>query len=314
MIRKFLNRIGKWIITNNSEPIIIATHSGSFHADDVFSVAVMRMIHPEAKIIRTRNLEELSKANYRIDVGEKYNPDTEDFDHHQRGFDKVHDDSFIKKSSIGLVWDEHGYYLCGNDQEVADRVAWNLVQVIDAGDNGIKIHEPLIHGVQPYNVSRIISCFNPVWDKPSDSKMHFVKAVDMATHILVNEIESSKSAIKAKSGVMDAIVNAQDRESKIVILEQFMPWIGTVVKNTYDELYVVFPTIDNEWRIQCIPKEMGSFDKRKPLPASWAGGSVQELNKLIGIDDAVFCHTARFIAGAKSFDSIMKMSQIALED
>lgn len=314
MIRKNLMKLGRWLLKKTSDPIIIATHSGSFHADDVFSVAVMKMVHPNAQVIRSRDLKELEKANYRIDVGEKYDPDTGDFDHHQRGFDVCHDDSWIKKSSIGLVWDAFGLDLCNYDQEVADRVAWNLIQVIDAGDNGVKIHEPLIHGVHPYNISRIISCYNPAWDRTDDPKYPFMMAVDLATRVLIREIENSRAAIKAKSGVMDAVVNAQIRESKVVILQQFMPWIGTVVKNTYDELYVVFPTQDNEWRIQCIPKEMGSFDKRKPLPLKWAGGSVDELNEIIGINDAVFCHTARFIAGAKSFDSIIKMAQIALEE
>lgn len=40
----------------------------------------------------------------------------------------------------------------------------------------------------------------------------------------------------------------------------------------------------------------------------------QELNEVIGIDDAIFCHPARFIAGAGSFVSILKMADIAVRE
>jgi uncharacterized UPF0160 family protein len=51
---------------------------------------------------------------------------------------------------------------------------------------------------------------------------------------------------------------------------------------------------------------------RKDLPKSWAGKRDEELGEILGIDDAVFCHPGRFIAGARSFDSILRMADIAI--
>ena len=38
------------------------------------------------------------------------------------------------------------------------------------------------------------------------------------------------------------------------------------------------------------------------------------MNEIVGIEDSIFCHTGRFIAGAKSFDSIMKMADLAISE
>ncbi|MFQ3265592.1 MAG: uncharacterized UPF0160 family protein, partial [Colwellia sp.] len=64
--------------------IIIATHNGNFHADDVFSIAALKNIFPSIKLIRTRNLELIAKADIVIDVGGEYDADAGRFDHHQR--------------------------------------------------------------------------------------------------------------------------------------------------------------------------------------------------------------------------------------
>ncbi len=62
--------------------MLIATHSGSFHADDVVGIALATVLYPQAQVIRTRDVDVLKNADLRIDVGGKANPDTGDFDHH----------------------------------------------------------------------------------------------------------------------------------------------------------------------------------------------------------------------------------------
>ena len=39
---------------------LIATHSGSFHADDVFGVAVLAALFPQHRIVRTRDPQEIA--------------------------------------------------------------------------------------------------------------------------------------------------------------------------------------------------------------------------------------------------------------
>ncbi|WP_413702399.1 MYG1 family protein [Psychromonas sp. KJ10-10] len=58
--------------------------------------------------------------------------------------------------------------------------------------------------------------------------------------------------------------------------------------------------------------ELGSFEDRKELPKNWAGLEGEALQQITGLDDAIFCHNGLFIAGAKSFESIMKMANMAV--
>ena len=46
----------------------IATHSGNFHADEVTAVAILKLIYPKAKVIRTRDEKKLNETNIRVDV------------------------------------------------------------------------------------------------------------------------------------------------------------------------------------------------------------------------------------------------------
>ena len=77
---------------------------------------------------------------------------------------------------------------------------------------------------------------------------------------------------------------------------------------------MIYPSETGQWRIQTVPVEPGSFEDKRPLPKTWAGLSDKELQQVSGIDDAMFCHNGLFIAGAKSFESTMKMAAIALQD
>lgn len=96
---------------------IVGTHSGCFHADEVLSVAMIKYI-PEFKnfwIIRSRNKEILDKADIVVDVGGKYEPENNRFDHHMRDFKHVHDEVYkIKLSSAGLVFKHFGKTIIEN--------------------------------------------------------------------------------------------------------------------------------------------------------------------------------------------------------
>ena len=56
-----------------NKKVTIATHSGNFHPDDVFSVALFSIIfNGNIKVIRTRDATVYSKADFVIDVGGEY--------------------------------------------------------------------------------------------------------------------------------------------------------------------------------------------------------------------------------------------------
>jgi uncharacterized UPF0160 family protein len=284
---------------------IIATHNGNFHADDVFSIAALKNIFPSFKLIRTRDLELIGKADIVIDVGGEYDPQAGRFDHHQRGGAGERENG-IPYSSFGLVWKKYGVQICGGDQDVANSVDAGLVSTIDAIDCGY------VKGVsEGISLSQTISMFNPTWQEDSHFDSCFDEAVDFAARILTRFIASSNGGISAKVIVAKAIENAED--PRVIVLEKYTPWKRTVHALSEQALYMIYPSETGQWRIQTVPVEPGSFEDRQPLPKAWAGLSGAELQEETGIDDAMFCHNGLFIAGAESFESTMKMAAMALQ-
>ncbi len=286
--------------------LTIATHNGNFHADDVFSVAALKIIFPSFKLIRTRDLDQIAKADIVIDVGGEYDADAGRFDHHQRGGAGARDNG-IPYSSFGLIWQKYGIEICQGNEEVAKSVDAQLVSTIDAIDCGYV--EGVAEGV---SLSQTISMFNPTWQENSDFDRCFDEAVEFALRVLTRFITTVKGGISAKEIVAQAITNAKD--PRVIVLEKYVPWKTTVHALSETALYMVYPSPTGQWRIQTVPVEPGSFEDRKPLPKSWAGLSDQELQTVTGINDAMFCHNGLFIAGAESFESTIKMAEMALQD
>jgi len=284
----------------------IATHNGNFHADDVFSIAAFKSIFPSFKLIRTRDLELIANADIVIDVGGEYDPDTDRFDHHQRGGAGERENG-IPYSSFGLIWQKYGLEICQGNQDVANAVDAGLVSTIDAIDCG---H---VKGVsEGISLSQTIGMFNPTWQEDSHFDSCFDEAVDFASRVLKRFIASANGGISAKAIVGEAIDKAED--PRVIVLDKYTPWKRTVLALSEEALYVVYPSQTGQWRIQTVPVELGSFEDRKSLPKPWAGLSDNELQEVTGIDDAMFCHNGCFIAGAESFESTMKMASIALEE
>jgi len=284
----------------------IVTHNGNFHADDVFSIAAFKSILPSFKLVRTRNLELIAKADIVIDVGGEYDPDTDRFDHHQRGGAGERENG-IPYSSFGLIWKEYGLDIWQVNQSVANAGDAGLVSTIDAIDCG---H---VEGVSKgISLSQTISMFNPTWQEDSHFDSCFDEAVDFASRVLTRFIASANGGINAKEIVAKAIDNAED--SRVIVLEKYTPWKKTVHALSEDALYMIYPSQTGQWRIQTVPVEPDSFEDRKSLPKQWAGLSDTELKEVTGIDDAMFCHNGLFIAGAESFESTMKMASIALNE
>jgi uncharacterized UPF0160 family protein len=73
-------------LPKNRKPVF-ATHSGTFHCDEVVALSMLRMLVPEFTLVRSRDDSELKAADIVVDVGGVFDSETMRFDHHQRGFD-----------------------------------------------------------------------------------------------------------------------------------------------------------------------------------------------------------------------------------
>lgn len=288
--------------------LTIVTHNGSFHADDVFGIAALSYIYPSFNLVRTRDNDLIAKGDIVLDVGGEYDPDTNRFDHHQRG-GAGERESGVPYSSFGLIWKKYGVEICQGNEYIANKVDAKLVAIIDAIDCGYTQgdYAGLTKGI---SLSQTIGMFNPTWEENGDFDQCFDEAVAFAKRVLARFIASAQGGVNAKAIVETAINTADD--PRVIVLTQYTPWKSTVHALAPEALYMVYPSFSGGWILQTVPLEPGSFENRKSLPLAWAGLSDQALQEAVDIADAKFCHNGRFIAGADSFDSAMKMAEMAL--
>lgn len=284
------------------------THSGIFHADEVMATVLLSKILPEVKVCRTFKVpEDVAEDVIVYDIGGGV------YDHHQRGFSEARENG-IKFSSFGLLWRKFGMQLLSDNQNaelVFELFDKTFVTGIDAVDNG---QVERTDDVQVMTVSGVISSFNPNWDEKANADESFLKAVAFAEVIFDNALASAVSKAKAKTGVESAI---EKSANGIMILDEFMPWQDYIFNSTNEKandiLYVVFPSKRGGYNVNAVPDAPGSFGQRKPLPESWAGLRGAELAEASGVATANFCHPAKFICGADTFEDALELAKKAIE-
>ena len=286
------------------------THNGKFHADDVMATAILSLLLGNIKVIRTRDENILRKLDfvYDISLGE--------FDHHQ--LNKEIRENNIPYAACGLVWREFGprviqkfnSQLDQNDViNIFDYIDKNLIQGIDATDNGIDIKSE----IKVTSISDIIQSFNPTWDSASSKDEAFEEAALYATEVIKRIISKQVSVIKARAIVNESFQNRNINE--IMVLKNGCPWLQQLLKIDINNevLFVISPDDNNvEYKIQTVKKNVDTFEARKDILESIRGKSSEEINSIIKIDDAIFCHKAGFIASAKSMDSALKIARLSI--
>ena len=205
-------------ITKNIEEANLITHSGTFHADEIFSTIILSKIIPKITLIRIQELREVVKPNvivYDIGAGK--------FDHHQSGGNGERENG-VKYAACGLIWKEFGEevlkkYKVEDIHYTWDYIDRNLIQFIDANDNGELPKLPTDY--RNVHLSHIISLFNPRWDENIDSDEKFLQALNFAEIIFDEFMQDTISKVKAKDKIEHAI---EKSENGIMILDKFMPW------------------------------------------------------------------------------------------
>jgi len=291
---------------------LVIVHDGSFHPDDVFCVALLSILYNGAiKVIRTRNEKEFQKADFVLDIGLVYDPDHNRFDHHQEGGAGFRDNK-ITYSAFGLLWKKYGVEVCGS-QKISDILEKKLVEVIDADDMGLDLSQNKITYVYPFMMTDAIYSMRPTWkENSSNIDKFFFKAVDFAKDILIREIKIAKDKIEAESLVDDIYSNSEDKRI-IIFSKQYLP--KDLLINYPEPLFVVYKEMYGEkWRVTTIEKSENTYECRKNFPESWWGKKDEELAKVSGVSDAVFCRNGGIFAGAKSQEGAIQMAKKALNN
>lgn len=314
----------------------IATHSGTFHADDVFGVGVLMGVFPSHTLIRTRKQELIDAADFAVDVGGTWDAATGRFDHHQRGFDGARPTREVDGQSVpgvgyasaGLVWSAHGaayvQVWAANHGHTLDEAAvasvvrsmdHSLVQYLDLVDTGQADVSPGLFGL-----SALLAQLNTHWleeqgldgaAKAQLQETRFREAIAITRKFLDHAISKKVAQIRAKDIVRNAPRLLGGRV--LHLSEGGMPWTGVVVDEMPEVMFVIYPDSDgNQYQVKTVPIESGSFTARLDLPESWAGLRDAELAAVNGVPDSVFCHLNLFIGGARSFEGAVKMAELAL--
>lgn len=283
----------------------IVVHDGSFHADDVFTVAVLKRSYPDAEVIRTRDERVIASGDIVADVGGVYDPLKNRFDHHQMGGAGARENG-IPYAAVGLVWKKFGEQVAGS-KEAAHVVENRLIAAIDGPDNGVALSEPKFKETLPYSPGAMVVAFNRTWKEEDQSSDEcFMRAVRVASEIIDREIIYARDAVFGYVRVREAYAKADDK--RIVILDGDYPW-EDVLHEYPEPIYVILPDADR-WKARAI--QSGLFKNRKDFPTEWAGLRDVELAKVTGVSDALFCHNKRFIAVAQSKEGALALAKLAL--
>ena len=297
----------------------IGTHSGIFHIDDLIAVALHCIANADEPIhvVRSRDQETLSKCEILVDVGGGM------YDHHQKGGNGSRKNG-VPYASAGLYWKFNGRNIIRglatqyfspmlSEQDITfihQSLDDNLFQEIDKGDNGI---------VARSTVFDFVCSFLPNWREIGKSdtiyEESFKEALEVTIPILRKHILHKIDKVLSYNYVVYLFKN-HPKDHILQIPAQSFPWIAPVITINADFHgqidFVVFQYPSGGWAAQCVPPSYTArFEQRIPFPESWAGQTT-DLPRISGIPDATFCHNGRFFARADSYDSIIKMCNIAM--
>lgn len=321
--------------------MIIATHDGTFHADETTACAILTYLFETSSIIRSRDPSELEKADIVIDVSNIN--DDKHFDHHSKDF-KLCRSNGVKYATAGLMWNKFGHdYLKKVAQQELEfrpsakvidnaflRIDEDIMTMIDLNDNGQltgyvdQITDPKTDSerniVNKLNVLYqatadipfIVAMMNLPNKVGSDQDKSFSQTVKMLKTILLN---ASINALHTESGVAKVIEAYAGGE--ILIMHERLPWTSAVLNNPEifkDCLIAVYPDRNQRWRVQSLPQSKAlRFKNRLSAPASWRGLNDSELDKATGLKNMTFIHKSGFTGGAQTFEDNLELAKLWLK-
>ena len=294
--------------------LTIGTHNGVFHSDEIIAIAMINTFNSiNASIIRSRNHEELEKADMLVDVGARYDG-MKYFDHHQLR----EGDELYGLSSAGMVaimqsyeYDcndcgysgENNIFIttcdrCSSEALVTSKPRWSnekrmLVKAVDARDTRVNWDkngrfEPLFNAVNDCNKLEIQS---------SEQDIMFKKLVGLFTdyfsdRISLIELQETVTKIGDKNKKIKNAIMA-DRFSNI----EKIGMNGSIPIYQNDNLeYVDTKLFGNN------PFIFISYDKGQD---NYSIATNTDYCKIVGISNPVFIHANGFFAKTKSLDDLV---------
>ena len=266
------------------------THSGKFHADDVFSSALLLYLNPEITITRGNKVpEDFDGIVFDIGRGK--------YDHHQK--DSRIRENGIPYAAFGLLWEDLGCEILGD--ELAEKFDEAFVQPLDNNDNTGEKNE----------LASLIGSFNPSWDENGGTDEAFFRAVSVAGMILENKFARYLGNERADKRIEEVLeTRDQTGDSRILVLPEFIPCQKRLSET--EVAFVIFPSNRGGYCIQPQKKEY-SLNYKCSFPSEWLGLENEELQKETGLSSATFCHKGGFLMSVGDLSDAIRACQISLD-
>lgn len=313
--------------------MIIATHNGKFHADEVTGYAILSYIFPENELTRTREEDVIQTAHIVIDVGKVYEPKNGRFDHHQESCKETYSDKYTTLlSSAGMVFKEYGTKfikaVLADKDTLDDKIVEltkeyiykYIIQPIDGWDNGIPEYPSQLSGQRNYpnnwNISYIVNLYNNpnVWDYDAQLD-NFIKASNYIQSNLILFVESEYEKLFEYNNdyeIISRCMKSRTNEQIIVVDIHCENWLTSLKEYEKDNgiegiiKYIIYPDYSG-WRIKTIVTDYPNH-RRSLAPETFLKERISKP------DDLVFVHKALFIGGAKTLECAMEMGELSLID
>lgn len=264
------------------------THGGKFHADDVFSSALLLYINPEIVVSRGNKVPE-DFDGIVFDIGRGR------YDHHQK--DSRVRENGVPYAAFGLLWEVLGKEILG--EELAEKLDESFIQPLDINDNTGEKNE----------LATLIGNFNPPWDAKGGSDEAFFQAVSVAEMILENKFERYRGNARADQRV-EQVLEEHNPKDRILVLPEFIPCQKALAET--EIAFVIFPSNRGGYCIQPQKREY-SMNYKCSFPSQWLGLEGEELVKETGLSSAVFCHKGGFLMTTGELEDAKAACKKALE-
>lgn len=266
------------------------TRSGKFHADDVFSSALLLYLNPEITITRGNKVPD-DFDGIVFDIGRGR------YDHHQK--DSRIRENGISYAAFGLLWEDLGCEILGD--ELAEKFDEAFVQPLDNNDNTGEKNE----------LASLIGSFNPSWDENGGTDEAFFRAVSVAGMILENKFARYLGNERADKRIEEVLeTRDQTGDSRILVLPEFIPCQKRLSET--EVAFVIFPSNRGGYCIQPQKKEY-SLNYKCSFPSEWLGLENEELQKETGLSSATFCHKGGFLMSVGDLSDAIRACQISLD-
>ena len=286
--------------------IILGTHSGEFHADEILATAVLTRelkrfagsnhYKYDIRVFRSRDINYLENTcDLVYDIGNgKY-------DHHSS--DQVYYPNGIPMASCGKILND-----VVSDAEILEGLRRKLFYAVEANDNGYQLPDFM----DPSQLM-FVGMFNQRWDEDWDGRkqrIQFEQVLNIVESIYDRVYKSVESDVTGRLNLEK--FSTPINEGAFLVLEKYCPYHDYARLHT-ELLAVVYPK-DHQWIIRMVPTFRKKFETRCVFPEKWLGLMDTDLRIISGIPSIRFCHRSGFLVACNTMEGAIEVCNMILKN